>query len=86
MLATGGIFDMWLYSEREVRERPFERDYSPGVVARYRCPTCGAPPGVLCHRPTVAGAVLRKLPHFGRAAGGPVHNRTYRRRSEPLPA
>lgn len=75
-VAIGGFADLWLYSETDYRAR--KRDLRASVIAD-PCQTCGAEPGKLCTRPTIAGPVLRQMPHVGR--GGPslrAHNATYR--------
>lgn len=65
-VAIGGFADLWLYSDREQKYRPRQRDYRSELVARYPCTVCGAEPGELCCRKSVAGVLPRRLPHLGR--------------------
>lgn len=66
----GGFADLWLFSDQEPKFKPRQRDYRPAIVATYPCTQCGASIGESCRRRTVAGLVLRRLPHLGRGKPG----------------
>lgn len=58
--------DVSLFGEPGPKCHTRPRDLSAGKALEFACQTCGAEAGSPCVRRTVAGTVVKVLPHFGR--------------------